>query len=139
MNKVYVRLSKPTVMKLKTTCSNLFSVFFCCGLFFLAGCSKNEQATRTYTIFKPVYTSKSTVLSEINSSISQPVESPGKIYIKDNFIFLNDANKGIHVFDNSDPVHPVQKAFLKIPGNLDIAVKGNTLYADMYADLLAID
>jgi hypothetical protein len=33
----------------------------------------------------------------------------------------------------------VQTAFLNIPGNQDIAVKGNTLYADMWADLLAID
>ena len=30
-------------------------------------------------------------------------------------------------------------AFLSIPGNLDIAIKGNTLYADMYNDLLALD
>ena len=33
----------------------------------------------------------------------------------------------------------MQTAFLSIPGNLDIAIKGNILYADMYSDLLALD
>ncbi|HZE84528.1 MAG TPA: hypothetical protein VE035_09475, partial [Puia sp.] len=67
------------------------------------------------------------------------IVAAGKIYVKDQYIFLNDIDKGIHVYDNSDPSHPVQTAFLNIPGNEDIAVKGNMLYADMYGDLLAID
>src|SRR6266487_180079 len=106
-----------------------------CILFILQGCFK-DRITKTYTILTPVYKTRSSVLSEINGSSTQLIEHAGKIYIKDNFIFLNDVDKGIHIIDNSDPAHPVQIAFLNIPGNQDIAVKGNTLYADMYNDLL---
>jgi hypothetical protein len=58
---------------------------------------------------------------------------------KGSTIFLSEINKGIHIIDNSDPAHPVQTAFLNIPGNEDIAIKDNILYADMYTDMLAID
>ena len=103
-------------------------------------CRKNTTGrTETYTLYKPILKAKSEVLAAINGNAAQPVKSAGKIYIKDNFIYLNEVDKGIHIVNNSNPTHPVQVAFLNIPGNLDIAVKGNTLYADMYGDLLAID
>ncbi len=101
--------------------------------------STNNKNTKTYTIITPVYKSKATVLASLNGIASQAIMHAGKIYIKDNFIYLNDLNKGIHVIDNSNPSQPVQIAFLSIPGNLDIAIKGNILYADMYSDLLALD
>ena len=108
-----------------------------------AACKKentaNTKATKTYTLYTPIYKPKADALASINANFSQAIVHAGKIYIKDNFIYLNDLNKGIHVFDNSNPSHPVQVAFLSIPGNLDIAIKGNILYADMYSDLLAID
>lgn len=109
-----------------------------CVLFFQAGCKKDDS-TITYTIQKPIYKLKSSVLAEINGNASQAIINTGKIYIKDNFIFLNEIDKGIHIINNSNPSNPVQTAFLNIPGNQDIAVKGNTLYADMYSDLLAIN
>ena len=101
--------------------------------------STNNKNTKTYTLYTPVYKSKATALASLNGIASQAIMHAGKIYIKDNFIYLNDLNKGIHVIDNSNPSQPVQIAFLSIPGNLDIAIKGNILYADMYSDLLALD
>lgn len=112
------------------------------GLILLAaaGCIKDPSArTKTYTIFKPVFESKAQALAAINGNASRPVGETGKIYMKDNFIYLNEVDKGIHIINNSDPSHPVQVAFLDIPGNQDIAIRENTLYADMYGDLLAID
>jgi len=107
----------------------------------LTACKKNTNTgnTKTYTIYTPVYQSKAAALAAINGKVSQPVQHAGKLYIKDNFIYLNEVNKGIHIIDNSNAANPVQIAFLSIPGNLDIAIKGNTLYADMYTDLLALD
>jgi hypothetical protein len=104
------------------------------------GCLKDRvRGTQSYTIYTPVYTLKSTVRAAINGAPNQPVAQAGQIYIKGNFIYLNDVNTGIHIIDNSDPTHPVQTAFLNIPGNENIAIRGNILYADMYEDLLAID
>ena len=47
--------------------------------------------------------------------------------------------EGIHVLDNSNPSQPEHLGFIKIAGNLDMAIKENILYADNYSDLLAID
>jgi hypothetical protein len=111
-----------------------------CFILLFSGCSKDSgKKTETYTIYSPVYKNKADVLSSINGASGTPIDHAGKLYIKDNFIYLNDVNKGIHIIDNSNAAHPVEVAFLSIPGNLDIAIKDNILYADMYNDLLAID
>jgi hypothetical protein len=47
--------------------------------------------------------------------------------------------EGIHVYDNANPATPVNKAFVKIPGVVDISVSGSTLYADSYVDLVVLD
>lgn len=38
-----------------------------------------------------------------------------------------------------NPSDPINRAFVKIPGNIDLAVRGNILYADLGVDLVAID
>jgi hypothetical protein len=109
-------------------------------LLFFCGCFKDRVTkTYTYTITRPVYALKADVLSAINGNPGQSFDSIGKIYVKGTTIFLSEINKGIHIIDNSDPAHPLQTAFLNIPGNEDMAIKDNTLYADMYTDMLAVD
>ena len=109
-------------------------------LFFVlsTGCMK-DKLTKTYTLLEPVYMNKTDVLANIKSNPPQPLENTGKIYLHGKYIFLNEVNKGVHIIDNSNPAKPVPVGFINIPGNIDIAVKGNTLYADLYTDLLAID
>lgn len=110
------------------------------GALLLPGCLRDSVTEKyTYTMYTPVYTLKTTVLAGINGDAGTPIVEPGQLYIKGSYIYLNDVNKGIHVIDNSDPTHPVQTAFLNIPGNMNMAIHGNTLYADMYSDLLSID
>ena len=64
---------------------------------------------------------------------------PGKIYLTGDYIFVNEYHRGVHVIDNADPTAPEIVAFIPIPGNVDVAVRGTTLYADSYVDLVAID
>src|SRR5689334_6664328 len=111
-----------------------------CLMLMLQGCLK-DSVTKTYhyTYYLPVYKTTQEVRNNIKSGPAQPVEHPGKIYIQGQYIFLNDIDKGIHVIDNSNPSQPQQVAFINIPGNMDLAVKGNILYADLYTDLVAID
>ncbi|HXD77076.1 MAG TPA: hypothetical protein VN616_04675 [Puia sp.] len=108
------------------------------GILLLQGCLK-DRITETYRIYTPVYTLKATVLAQINGNPAEAVSQAGQLYVKGNYIYLNDVNEGIHVYDNSDASHPHQVAWLNIPGNKNIAIKGNILYADMYQDLLALD
>jgi len=113
-----------------------------CLLFLFPGCIKDrikKTETYTYTIITPVYKTRAEVFAAINGNIAEPVQAAGKLYIKDRYIYLNEVEKGIHIIDNVDPSNPRQVAFLNIPGNMDIAVKDNILYADTYTDLLAID
>jgi len=67
------------------------------------------------------------------------LENAGKIYIFGKYLFVNELYQGIHVFDNSNPSHPVNLSFISIPGNVDLAVKSGILYADNYIDLLSFD
>jgi len=107
------------------------------GILF-SSCMK-DKITRTYQISTPIYE----VLTKFRQSIkSQPavaIGNTGKITVIGNYIFLSEPNKGIHVIDNSIPSSPKNVSFINIPGNNDIAVTGNTLYADAYADLVAFD
>jgi hypothetical protein len=88
------------------------------------------------------HTVKCMQLAELRSSFA--VEAPraltqsGRIFLHGNLLMISEPFKGIHVFDNSDPASPVAAAFLNIPGNTDIAVKDNYLYADSAVDLLTI-
>ena len=104
----------------------------------LPGCVK-DKITKTYTILTPVYENKATVLSNIKIGTPESIKSPGKIYLYGQYIFLNEIDKGVHVINNTNPANPVNLGFIDIPGNLDIAVNGTTLYADFYSDLIAID
>ncbi|MDZ7738038.1 MAG: hypothetical protein U5K32_03010 [Bacteroidales bacterium] len=105
----------------------------------MTACEDKKYERVTYEANVPVYMS----YDEFRGSFlkSEPIEisQPGKIYFKDGYLFVNEYGKGIHVIDNSDPSNPQKKAFYEIPGNVDMAIRGNILYADSYIDLVAID
>ena len=105
---------------------------------FFSSCLK-DKCSHTYKIFTPVYKKLSELRATVQSQQAAGIVNTGKLYIRDKWIFLNEQNKGIHVINNSDPLHPVKASFINIPGNFDLYVKGNTLYADMYCDLVAIN
>ena len=93
----------------------------------------------TYTFFEPVYKTAAQVRAGIKSGTPHEVKNPGKIVVLGRYIFLNEIDKGIHIIDNSNAAAPKNVAFIDIPGNLDLAVKGNILYADLYTDLVTLD
>ena len=70
---------------------------------------------------------------------AQPIQNLGKIYYKDNFIFVNERFRGIHIIDNNDPTNPIPVQFIEVLGNEDIAIKGNFLYADNMTDLVVLN
>ena len=43
------------------------------------------------------------------------------------------------MINNSDPRLPVNIAFLRVPGNVDLGMKGDIIYADSDVDLVAMD
>ena len=107
-------------------------------IFSLQGCLK-DSCSSTYTIYAPIYKKLTDVRAEMKSEAARPLENTGKIYVYGQYIFMNEVHKGIHVIDNSNPASPKNISFINIPGNVDIAVKGNYLYADCYSDIVVFD
>ncbi len=106
----------------------------------LQSCNKDEcTAEHTYIEHTPVFVDIDDIHPEISVESPRPLKKPGKIYFYNDFILINEIHQGIHVIDNSVPSAPNPVSFIKVPGNVDMAVKSNTLYADCYFDLLAID
>ncbi|MEA3228373.1 MAG: hypothetical protein U9P38_04790 [Campylobacterota bacterium] len=67
------------------------------------------------------------------------IEERGKITIYEDLLFINEPNQGVHIIDNHNKENPIAKAFIKIPGNIDTAVKDGYLYVDSFMDLVIID
>ncbi len=101
--------------------------------------SCQDKIEETYQVNAPVYMSYGELRSSLKVAEAEDIVQPGKIYFKDDFIFVNEYHKGIHVINNENPAHPVVVKFIEIPGNVDMAIKGTFLYADSYVDLVTID
>lgn len=108
-------------------------------LFYLTGCTDKCEQVRTYRKYTPIQLSLSELRQPVSSGAPRELIEPGKLYVKDQYLFIIEVKKGIHVFDNSDPANPRAISFLSIPGNVDMAVRDNILYADSYIDLVALD
>lgn len=117
-------------MKTKIIPIILFAVFFV---------SCEDTTYKEYTGNAPVYMTYEELRDAVKPESGRDLENPGKIYFKDNFIFIIEEFKGIHVYDNTNPASPVKKSFVKVPGIADMAIAGNILYADSFVDLVIID
>ena len=103
------------------------------------GCVK-DKCTSHYYYWEPVYRTKAEARANIKNNDSKAIERPGKIYIRGNYIFLNETDKGIHIIDNSNPSAPRNIAFIDIPGNYGYAVAREICcILDFYRDLVAIN
>jgi len=69
---------------------------------------------------------------------AQAIIETGKIYVKGDYLFINQPNKGFHIFDNSNPSAPVNLAFLKVLGSSDLSIKNEVLYINNATDLIAV-
>lgn len=114
------------------------ALLFLVASFLFTSCFK-DKCTRSYTYYTPVYKSTAEVRANMKSNAPRPIQRTGKLFVRGNYIFLNERDRGFHIIDNSNPSAPKNVAFVDIPGNIDIAVKGNTLYADAYADMITLD
>lgn len=92
-----------------------------------------------YIVARPLTISKAELKADVVIAPPEEIRTSGKIYAYENYIFVNDRLKGIHVIDNSNPAAPQKLAFIKIVGNVDISIKDNYLYADNLTDLIVLD
>lgn len=116
----------------------IFSLLFL-GLS-LSSCLNDEcDAERTYIRWDPVYLTATTLRAEVEMMEPREMTNTGKIYYYADYLLINEYEEGIHFFDNSDPSNPQPLSFLPIPGNVDMSIRNDHLYADSYIDLLTFD
>ena len=101
--------------------------------------SCEDKRLQSYMANVPIYLSYNALRSSFEVLTEAPLEKPGKISFYGSYMFINEYQKGIHVVDLSDPSQPELIAFIDVPGNVDMAIRNNMLYAESYVDLLVID
>ncbi|MBC7885687.1 MAG: hypothetical protein H7X99_09445 [Saprospiraceae bacterium] len=122
---------------MKNTTLFIFSLFV--ALTFQSCLKDSCSEVREFTQFTPVYMTKAQFRQNVEASTTRKLENPGKMYFYKQYLFINEQGKGVHVYDLTDETNPIKISFYDIPGNFDIAVKDNIMYADNAIDLIAID
>jgi len=107
------------------------------GFLLLSSCIQEDDPPPSE--YSPVLMKRSELENSVEWRDPRDIKKAHKIYIKDHLIFIVERFEGIHVIDNANPENPEKLGFIRIPGNQDVAVKGNYLYADNAVDLLTID
>jgi hypothetical protein len=105
----------------------------------LWSCNDQCKETRLTRRFTAVTHSLMELRTQVKPETARSMQNPGKMYVKGKFLYVNEIKKGIHIIDNSNPSAPTFVSFINIPGNGDIAIRNNTLYADSFSDLVALD
>jgi hypothetical protein len=108
--------------------------------FSFSGCelmNGTEMADVAY--FKPIFATVEELTMDI--SIDPPLDytQSGKVITYGDYVFVNSPNKGIHIVDNTDPSNPINKLFISLAGNIDMAIVEDHLYADMFSALVVLD
>jgi len=114
------------------------------GLLALLSCAHQDPEPTTYEYvsyasYRPLLLTRATLESSVAALPPQALHNTGKIFVLGAYVFVNEKYEGIHIIDNHNPASPRPVSFLRIPGNVDMAVRGNLLYADSGPDLVAID
>ncbi len=104
------------------------------------------SCTKDYGKVEVTYQEATAIYGDIESIRAEPlnesvrsITNPGKIYLGNDVILIGEEQEGIHVIDNSDPLHPEAVNFINIPGNREFFVKDNKIYAETYYDVVKID
>jgi hypothetical protein len=114
------------------------SLFFVSIILLFSSCDFGNSYDY-YSEYKPILMERSALENSISFKNARQMCQTGKIYFKDNYIFINEKYSGIHVIDNSNPESPENIGFITVPGSIDMAIKNNILYVDNAVDLVAID
>jgi len=101
----------------------------------MVSCDKDKEQVDGW---KPIYSTEANT-ETVEMKASEPLVNPGRIYVYENYLMVNDEGKGIHIYDNSNQSNPTEVSFIDIPGNMDFSVRNNMIYADNITDMVIVD
>ena len=91
------------------------------------------------TSYTPVIISRAQLEASVLAQPEQSIYKSGKIYIKGNYMFISEVNKGFHVYNYSNPENPIKTAFINVPGATDLAIRNNIIYINQAVDLVTLN
>lgn len=113
---------------------------FSLSLLVMTSCSDYIKETVTYKVNEPVFMSNETFRNSVKvSTVPQTISGIGKMCFYNNYLYISEPNKGIHIINNTDPANPQVTGFIQILGNADLAIRNGLLYADSFIDLVWFD
>ncbi|WP_395052997.1 hypothetical protein [Flavobacterium sp.] len=89
--------------------------------------------------YKPVYLTRAQLESSIVLENPKTTINSGKIYIKDDVMFVNDVNKGFQIYNYSNPSNPIAIGYINFPGATDLAIRNSILYVNQAVDLVSVN
>lgn len=89
--------------------------------------------------YEPITQTRVAFEEEIELQTLRPISQAGKVYVKEQYILINESKEGFHIYNNINPETPEAIAYLKVPGATDLAIRGNTIFVHHFVDLVAID
>ncbi len=108
--------------------------------FALTGCEDRITETVTYKINEPVFMTASTFRNSVKvSTTPHQITKLGKMCFYNDYLYISEPEKGIHIIDNRNPANPQIIGFIELLGNADLAIRDGKLYADSYIDLVWFD
>jgi len=106
----------------------------------LTGCENKVTEMVTYKINVPVFMATETFRNSVKVTAEpHAITSIGKMCFFNNYLYISEPEKGIHIINNTDPANPQQTGFIELLGNADLAIRNGMLYADSYIDLIWFD
>ncbi len=113
---------------------------FSLAVFILAGCESVIKETVTYKINEPIFMATETFRNSVKvTNEHHSITNIGKMCFYNDYLYISEPEKGIHIIDNRNPYNPQIVGFIQLLGNADLAIRNNKLYADSYIDLVWFD
>ena len=114
----------------------LFSV----SLLALTACNDVVTEMVTYKVNEPIFMATETFRNSVKvSKTPHTLGGIGKMCFYNNYLYISEPQKGIHIINNTDPANPQSVGFIELLGNADLAIRNGLLYADSYIDLVWFD
>lgn len=117
---------------------NTLTFGFIAVVFFLSSCIRKDEPNFLAMGMRPNYIPLDSLL-HFSQEAPRDIVDGTKIAYYQNYMFMVDHNRGIHVIDLTDPNNPIKASFLSIPGNQDVTLTNGYLYADNGPHLLILD
>lgn len=122
-----------------------FIFFHSCHFVLISNMEENQcerncpNGSRYYNSYSVQTISLEELKAQISVEDPKPYQSTGKFYFYNDLMFVNDPNVGIHVLDVANAANISKVKYINLPGNIEVSIRNNMMYADIYGAMLSLD